>query len=75
MVGAKTFMTLGPRSDLLGFQDPEYIKALNEALPQNLEVSFDNSRDTWIPLVKWVKLLAALSQRRTLLTGLPMEIL
>lgn len=49
---------------LLPFQDPEYIKALEGALPQNLNAFLHGSPKDWPATVKWIKLMVALSKRR-----------
>ncbi|KAJ2924182.1 hypothetical protein H1R20_g12913, partial [Candolleomyces eurysporus] len=58
---SEDFLTLGEREN-----DSEYIKALEEALPQNLKVSLHDSRDDWPATVKWIKLLVAISRRPSL---------
>ncbi|KAJ2933122.1 hypothetical protein H1R20_g3954, partial [Candolleomyces eurysporus] len=55
------FLMLGEHEN-----DPEYIKALESALPQNLMVSLYSSRSDWPPTMKWIKLLVALSKRQGL---------
>ncbi|RXW12735.1 hypothetical protein EST38_g13119 [Candolleomyces aberdarensis] len=51
---------------LLVENDPEYIKAFESALPQDLNVSFHGSREHWSTTAKWIKLLVLLSRRATL---------
>ncbi|KAJ2920837.1 hypothetical protein H1R20_g16257, partial [Candolleomyces eurysporus] len=55
------FLILGEHEN-----DSEYIKALKSALPQNLKLPFHGSQSDWLPMVKWVRLLVALSQRSAL---------
>ena len=74
VVGAGTPISSILRSNSLAIQDPEYIKALESALPQNLKISLHGSRSDWPSTVKWIKLLVALSQRCALLS-LPVKIL
>ncbi|RXW13157.1 hypothetical protein EST38_g12698 [Candolleomyces aberdarensis] len=63
----ETNLLKSPHGNLLLVEnDPEHIKAFESALPQDLSVSFHDSRDHWSTTARWVKLLVLLSRRGTL---------